>query len=90
MKPLHSQHHKRRSLWGDGMEEHHTSDDILSAVMNCLSPKQRSDCRAVCKCWAMVVGGARLVRKVKPGKLLETLKDAARLGKHSRQLTLTI
>ncbi len=36
------------------------------------------------------VGGARLVRKVKPGKLLETLRDAARLGRHSRQLTLTI
>jgi hypothetical protein len=58
--------------------------------MNRLSPKQRWDCRGVCKCWAMVVGGARLVRKVKPGKLLETLRDAARLGRHSRQLTLTI
>ena len=38
----------------------------------------------------MVVGGARLVRKVKPGRLLETLQDAARLGRHSRQLTLTV
>ena len=38
----------------------------------------------------MVVGGARLVRTVKPSKLLETLRDASRLGKCSRQLTLTV